>query len=134
MFLSRLRPSALTARFVLFALAITGAGWTSLAAAHGSQHKDDDKIVFTIDVAEDFTLFNPTLVKPTDTQPERGSFFVTEGNIYPGGTIKGDGASFDPGTAGARPMVLPRHTPGPCLGDSCRDILGAHRTTLPASR
>ena len=100
MFLSRLRPQALTAKFILFALAITGAAWTSQAAAHGSQHKDRDTIVFTVDVAEDFTQFNPTFVKPTDTQPERGSFFVTEGNIYPGGTIKGDGASFDPGTPG----------------------------------
>ena len=100
MFLSRLRPQALTAKFILLALAITGAAWTSQASAHGSQHKDRDTIVFTVDVAEDFSLFNPTLVKPTDTQPERGSFFVTEGNIYPGGTIKGDGASFDPSTAG----------------------------------
>jgi hypothetical protein len=100
MFLSRFRPRSLTAAFVLFALAITCAVWTSLAAAHGSQHNGHDRIVFTIDVAEDFTLFNPTLVKPTDTQPERGSFFVTEGNIYPGGTIKGDGASFDPSTPG----------------------------------
>jgi hypothetical protein len=100
MFLSRLSPRALTANFILFALAITGAAWTSQASAHGSQHKDRDTIVFTVDVAEDFSLFNPTLVKPTDTQPERGSFFVTEGNIYPGGTIKGDGANFDPSTAG----------------------------------
>ena len=100
MFLSRLRAQALTAKFVLFTLAITGAAWTSQVSAHGSQHKDRDTVVFTIDVAEDFTLFNPTLVKTTDTQPERGSFFVTEGNIYPGGTIKGDGASFDPSTPG----------------------------------
>ena len=100
MFLSRLRPQALTAQLILFALAITGAAGTSQAAAHDSQHKDRDTIVFTVDVAEDFSLFNPTLVKPTDTQPERGSFFVTEGNIYPGGTIQGDGASFDPSTAG----------------------------------
>ena len=57
--------------------------------------------MFTVDVAEDFALFNPTLVKPTDTQPERGSFFVTEGNIYPAGTIKGDGAAFDPNSAGS---------------------------------
>jgi hypothetical protein len=35
--------------------------------------------VFTIDVAEDFALFNPTFVRPTDTQPERGSFFTNPG-------------------------------------------------------
>ena len=58
-------------------------------------------IVFTVDVAEDAALFKPTFVKPTDTQPERGSFFVTEGNIYPAGTIQGDGATFDPNSDGA---------------------------------
>jgi hypothetical protein len=60
-----------------------------------------DTIVFTVDVAEDFSLFNPTFVKPTDTQPERGSFFVTEGNIFPAGTIQGDGSTFDPNSGGA---------------------------------
>jgi hypothetical protein len=74
--------------------------------AHASDDKDNkgrsrDTIVFTVDVAEDFSLFNPTLVRPTDTQPERGSFFVTEGNIFPAGTIKGDGATFDPNSDGA---------------------------------
>jgi hypothetical protein len=84
------------------ALALTAMGGSSLALAHGSPHPSHkNTIVFSVDIAEDFTLFNPTLVKPTDTQPERGSFFVTEGNIYPAGTIKGDGASFDPTTAGS---------------------------------
>lgn len=69
-------------------------------AAEGPRH-DKDTIVFTVDVAEDFTLFNPTFVRPTDTQPERGAFFVTEGNIYPGGTIQGDGAGFNPNSDGA---------------------------------
>jgi hypothetical protein len=58
-------------------------------------------IVFTVDIAEDAELFDPTFVRPTDTQPERGSFFVTEGNIFPGHTIQGDGATFDPNSAGA---------------------------------
>jgi hypothetical protein len=62
---------------------------------------DKSKIVFTVDVAEDAGLFNPTFVKPTDTQPERGSFFVTEGNLFPAGTIQGDGATFDPNAEGA---------------------------------
>jgi len=64
-------------------------------------HDDKATIVFTVDVAEDAALFKPTFVKPTDTQPERGSFFVTEGNMYPAGTIQGDGAAFDPASAGA---------------------------------
>src|SRR5687768_5789602 len=46
-------------------------------------------LVLTVDVAEDFTKFNPTFVKPTDTEPKRGSWFITEGNIYPAGTIQG---------------------------------------------
>ena len=71
------------------------------ANALGDKDRDGDTIVFTIDVAEDFALFNPTFVRPTDTQPERGSFFVTEGNIFPGGTIKGDGSTFDPNRQGA---------------------------------
>jgi hypothetical protein len=56
--------------------------------------------MFAVDVAEDFTKFVPTKVKPEDTQPERGSFFVTEGRIFPVGTIEGDGADFDPGQRG----------------------------------
>jgi hypothetical protein len=65
------------------------------------RHDSQETIVFTIDVAEDFSLFSPTFVKPTDTQPERGSFFVTEGNVFPGGTIKGDGEKFDPNSDGS---------------------------------
>ena len=71
------------------------------ANAHDDRNRSDDTIVFTIDVAEDFALFNPTFVRPTDTQPERGSFFITEGNIFPGGTIQGDGSTFDPHRQGA---------------------------------
>jgi hypothetical protein len=56
-----------------------------------------EPIVLTVDVAEDLAgKFVPTMVKPEHTQPERGSFFVTEGRIFPAGTIKGDGADFDP--------------------------------------
>lgn len=85
-------------------LALGAAAVVAIAStpARASELPDDKStIVFTVDVAEDFTLFKPTLVKPTDTQPERGSFFVTEGNIYPGGTIKGDGLDFDPNSDGA---------------------------------
>lgn len=96
-------PSKLIAKTIaIAALALTAIGVSSPALAHGSSHHSHkDTIVFSVDVAEDFALFNPTFVKPTDTQPERGSFFVTEGNIYPAGTIKGDGASFDPNNGGS---------------------------------
>ena len=61
----------------------------------------DQPIVFTVDVAEDLAgKFVPTFVKPEHTQPERGSFFITEGRIFPAGTIQGDGATFDPNRSG----------------------------------
>jgi hypothetical protein len=84
----------------VFAVAAMAAGPATVGADQSSQkhHDRHDTIVFTIDVAEDFTRFAPTLVKPTDTQPERGSFFVTEGRIFPGGTIPAGGTPEAPGT------------------------------------
>ena len=65
------------------------------------KHRDREPVVFTVDVAEDLAgKFVPTFVKPEHTQPERGSFFVTEGRIFPAGTIQGDGAGFDPNSRG----------------------------------
>lgn len=65
------------------------------------KQRDAEPIVFTVDVAEDLAgKFVPTFVKPEHTQPERGSFFVTEGRVFPGGTIEGDGAGFDPNSSG----------------------------------
>ena len=62
---------------------------------------DPEPIVFTVDVAEDLAgKFVPTFVKPEHTQPERGAFFVTEGRVFPEGTIPGDGAAFDPNNPG----------------------------------
>jgi hypothetical protein len=81
--------------------------WTAQASAQinidqlGKYAAHKEKLEFTVDVAEDFALFNPTNVKPTDEVPQRGSFFVTEGNIYPAYTIKGQGAEFDPNHAGS---------------------------------
>jgi hypothetical protein len=91
------RTGAVLAITVLTALA----GGAPAQASNDKNLAGRDTIVFTVDVAEDFSLFNPTLVKPTDTQPERGSFFITEGNIFPAGTIQGDGATFDPNASGA---------------------------------
>jgi hypothetical protein len=89
-------------RLAALAVALVVAGGTGTSAgADSRRHDSNDTIVFTVDVAEDFSQFVPTLVKPTDTEPKRGSFFVTEGRIFPGGTIKGDGADFDPNSSGA---------------------------------
>src|SRR5688572_897192 len=77
----------------------------SPASAHHSEQTTAqpgrEPVVFTIDVAEDLAgKFVPTFVKPEHTQPERGSFFITEGRIFPPGTIEGDGAAFDPNRTG----------------------------------
>ena len=89
------------------AAAVIGVAMTLAAPAHAQEagaaraRKTPEPVVFTIDVAEDLAgKFVPTLVKPEHTQPERGSFFVTEGRVFPEGTIQGDGASFDPNRSG----------------------------------
>lgn len=94
------RPISLPTRR---AASLAGLALALVAPAHAQESADDrgprkrEPIVFTVDVAEDLAgKFVPTLVKPTDTQPERGSFFVTEGRVFPAGTIQGDGTDFDP--------------------------------------
>jgi len=88
--LRRHLPTSHVRRRRVAALAVATA---ALAATSGLQasgerfDKSPSTIVFTIDVAEDFSQFVPTKVKPEDTQPERGAFFVTEGRIFPAGTI-----------------------------------------------
>jgi hypothetical protein len=109
MMLARFRPSLvarLSARRVVCAgVAMLMFMLTAPADAQGPEaarkHRDREPIVLTIDVAEDLAgKFVPTFVKPEHTQPERGSFFVTEGRIFPAGTIEGDGATFDPNRSG----------------------------------
>ena len=87
--------------------AVAAVAMTPVPAVH-AQGGDDDRaarkrepIIFTVDVAEDLAgKFVPTFVKPEHTQPERGSFFITEGRIFPAGAIVGDGATFDPNQRG----------------------------------
>lgn len=58
-----------------------------------------ERIEFTIDVAEDMDLYVEPRV-PTGTEPLRGSFFVTEGKIFPAGTIPAsNSAEFNPKNA-----------------------------------
>jgi hypothetical protein len=60
----------------------------ALAQEELRRDRRPEPVVFTVDVAEDLAgKFVPTMVKPEHTQPERGSFFVTEGRIFPAGTI-----------------------------------------------
>jgi hypothetical protein len=67
----------------------------AMATDYGSAHDHGRRIEMTVDVSEDFTKFVPA-PPIVDTIPQRGSSFITEGKIYPAGTIKGDGADFDP--------------------------------------
>jgi hypothetical protein len=69
--------------------------------SHRKKPRNPEPIVYTVDVAEDLAgQFVPTFVRPEHTQPERGSFFVTGGRVFPEGTIEGDGADFDPNRSG----------------------------------
>jgi len=97
------KPSSLVRR-----AAVAGALAAALVMPAHAQHpdaagakSDREPIVFTVDVAEDLAgKFVPTFVRPEHTQPERGSFFVTEGRVFPGGTIQGAGTGFDPNRSG----------------------------------
>jgi hypothetical protein len=75
-------------------LALTG---SAEAQSPEAARRDPDPIVLTVDVAEDLAgKFVTTYVKPEHTQPERGAFYVTEGRVFPAGTIQGDGSDFNP--------------------------------------
>jgi len=96
----KFRPVAV----VMAALALFfGLGASSQARSNEeiTAKSNSHRRVFTIDVAEDFEKFVPGPPFDQDGVPQRGSFFITEGKIYPEGTIKDDGASFDPNSEGA---------------------------------
>ena len=72
---------------------VLSAGAVSHAQVQVSGQKPD-VIEITIDVAEDLAgKFVPTFVKPEHTQPERGAFYITQGRLFPGGTIEWFGIS-----------------------------------------
>lgn len=77
------------------------AGVSQPAAAQMYTAGSPERIEFSFDAAEDMAKFVEPRV-PTGTEPLRGSFFVTEGNIYPVGTIpRNGGDQFDPNMPGA---------------------------------
>ena len=92
---------AITAALITIGATILGGHASAQEPADKQGDKNAEPIEFTVDVAEDRAgTFVPTFVKPEDTQPERGSFFVTEGRMFPAGTIQGDGSDFDPYRSG----------------------------------
>jgi len=93
------------------ALAIALSSGTVSHAQAQAAGQDRDVIQFTIDVAEDLSgKFVPTFVKPEHTQPERGAFYITEGRLFPAGTIQGDGADFNPARSGHVGVWISRGT------------------------
>ncbi len=84
------------AGFIALALAALTTAAPGVASA-----KEPAVLRFSVDVAEDFNRFVPTKVNPSDSEPKRGSFFLTEGHLFPAGTIEGDGSSFDPSSPGS---------------------------------
>lgn len=95
-------------RTIICSLALIAMATAGLVARETGEPPEVIRV--TVDVAEDFSKFTPTLVSPGDRQPTRGSFFLTEGRVFPKGTIKGDGSTFDPNSAGAIGTWLCRGT------------------------
>jgi hypothetical protein len=92
--LARLVRRAVLFCTVTAALLASSASLVQAQSELAFKKHDPNLVEFTVDVAEDLSgKFVPTFVKPEHTQPERGSFFVTEGRVFPTGTIQGDGAN-----------------------------------------
>jgi hypothetical protein len=85
-------------------ISISAAILAVLAIASVSLRGDEDKRSsgwkqMVIDVACDATTFRLNTASPSDTGPVRGSTFIVNGKIYPGGTISA-GNGFDINTPG----------------------------------
>jgi hypothetical protein len=85
----------------LTAMALATLITVATPAAAQMNSNSPERIEFVLDVAEDMDLFVEPRI-PVGTEPLRGSFFVTEGKIFPYGTIPANGSEFNPKTvAGA---------------------------------
>jgi hypothetical protein len=87
-------------RIIALTAVLTAAVMSRPLAAQGIETQgatgDPEQVTFTVDVAEDFSKFVYTPVNPNDAIPKRGATFVTEGSIFPGGTIPAEGAFHPP--------------------------------------
>jgi hypothetical protein len=94
------RRNFLVTLAAVVALAATP-GYAQVYPGHLLPEHAPERIEFAIDVAEDMAKFVEPRV-PVGTEPLRGSFFVTEGRIYPAGTITAsNSAMFDPNAPGS---------------------------------
>lgn len=87
-------PRRAILRLVPFALAAVVVGGVIAPPARAQEidaraKKEPAPIEVTFDVAEDLSgTFVPTFVRPDHTQPERGSFYVTGGRVFPRATAR----------------------------------------------
>lgn len=95
---ARIQSRSLAAAMFLITAAATV---ESASGQMGMDRHNQERIEFTIDVAEDMNKF---VEHRTDAgvEPVRGSQFVTEGRIYPAFSIQGKGEQFDPSSPGER--------------------------------
>lgn len=115
---------------VLLVLMITGIGAAAAREVNdqfwGSDHGNRRVQVIEVEVAENGTLFrfDPDLVFEDDGLPARGSAFVTQGYIYPKGTLSGANGVNPDGSPEFPDKVIGAWL---CYGTHIGD--GAHTTT-----
>ena len=85
---------------------LAGAVTTLLAVnsghAVGAPRDDSDFQTFVLDVAIDAHTLNLNVADPVDpANPRRGTTFIVNGKIFPGGTIPSNVTPFDPNMAGS---------------------------------
>jgi len=97
MYKTRLFRTAAFAALLLGALTTPHLAFAQL----GIDHLNQEKIEFTFDVSEDMNKYVEHRVA-AGVEPVRGSQFITEGAVFPAGTIPGKGEQFDPNSPGAR--------------------------------
>ena len=95
-----LNPIALMATTIALLLSL-GVSSKALATEAATTQSKSNRSFIKVEVAEDFNKFVPGPPFDADGVPQRGSFFITEGKLFPEGTIQGDGSSFDPNSEGS---------------------------------
>ena len=111
-------------KITLAAAALALLGITALSTkSDEGKHSDARWKTIVIDVAEDARTASVNTASPTDTGPKRGATAISNGKIYPGGTIAaGDGLDIDTLTGSIGTWV----TRGTFNVDLSQLLAGAH--------
>lgn|SRR5512138_1222319 len=89
-------------KFAAVAAALSAATTAAAEPPQGAGYAaDNDTITFTVDVAENFDLFETAYLRLTSAPSDVEPLFVTQGSVFSQGTIEGDGSDFDPNARGA---------------------------------